>query len=266
MIFSPYDNASSGDESIGFLVFAISLFTIILPSATIQPFNVGYQDVGLTANQQVIKGLLFKNTTASTIKLSEIKMVEAMSDGSTMIRWMNSDGTYSTANWTYMADKDYAEFGWGDPMNFTRTEVEFKPGQAFFITPGQLVGDVSIHFAGQLYTSDAALARIGVELTANLQELVTNPMPNNGYKLSDIEMMEAMSDGSTMIRWMNSDGTYSTANWTYMADKDYAEFGWGDPMNFTRAADRDFSAGEGFFITPGQLVGDVSITFPNPLN
>ena len=41
IVKEPYDNASCGDESLGFLVFAISLFPIILPSATIQPFNVG---------------------------------------------------------------------------------------------------------------------------------------------------------------------------------------------------------------------------------
>ena len=74
MIFSPYDNASSGDESIGFLVFAISLFPIILPSATIQPFNVGYTTVNNGGSAYITGGMCFVTPGGENFKLSDIKL------------------------------------------------------------------------------------------------------------------------------------------------------------------------------------------------
>ena len=65
MIFSPYDNASCGDESIGFLALAISLFPIILPSATIQPFNVGYQEVEVPTGYYIFTPT-FKNVSSDS--------------------------------------------------------------------------------------------------------------------------------------------------------------------------------------------------------
>ena len=78
MIFSPYDNASCGDESIGFLVFAISLFPIILPSATIQPFNVGYMDKSAEAsNGYTWMTATFQKVDGSGIKLSDLTIKES---------------------------------------------------------------------------------------------------------------------------------------------------------------------------------------------
>ena len=119
MIFSPYDNASCGDESIGFLVFAISLFPIILPSATIQPFNVGYQNKEIA--DSTAGGSTWLLSTLPSVGVSEEQLTLSSwvviapegglwSEGSVRMNTFNSAGQIE-GDYLYLDDVQCAMFG-----------------------------------------------------------------------------------------------------------------------------------------------------------
>ena len=153
MIFSPYDNASSGDESIGLLVFAISLFPIILPSATIQPFNVGYQNLDSNASGATMMAPTFLNVNfADKCTLADLSVTgySAPVYDEKRDRW--SGGTKGVFNLqfltsqgkteaTYLWYDDGTRLGWYDETGTTKvdgTKVDVPAGKGLWCFGGGL--------------------------------------------------------------------------------------------------------------------------------
>ena len=155
MIFSPYDNASSGDESIGFLVFTISLFPIILPSATIQPFNVGYQN-GTSIQDNNFIAPAFMTVGCNTVDIQDIKLDDggagAVGWGAEMFQiWEGTPTVVAGSEFQYWdASMDPAgeaeTFYWGDG-EFNKVSYSFVAGQGIVIN---CAADYTISTSGQV--------------------------------------------------------------------------------------------------------------------
>ena len=207
MIFSPYDNTSCGDESIGFLVFAFSLFPIILPSATIQPFNVGFQKRDSeTANGTAWFANTFKKVDGSVIKLSDMALNEDQAQNNVHVKFYDKDGAVAIDNQGRKQDFIYvnplrpavASQGWipgwyyftlnGSNVNATQFKlgnqsaywagsVELPYGQGFGLSRAAAAS--SITFSGAVADEDQPLSAVN----ANGTSWLGNVMPV-GYKLT----------------------------------------------------------------------------------
>ena len=251
MIFSPYGNASCGDESIGFLALAISLFPIILPSATIQPFNVGYNSNELRSGSS---GLVsqFVSTSGGAIDLQDIKCNDAASDSVSFMILDNiglGGDSYYWVNW--YEGEDGAESCWVDSEYAKVEGMTIQPGQGLWVA-----GDSSeqiFQSAGQVGTADVAVQlRSGSTMTGN-----SSPVE---IDLQDIVCTDNCSDSVSFMILDNiglGGDSYYWVNW--YEGEDGAESCW---------VNSDFEKVSGMTIQPGQglwVAGDSEeqyITFP----
>ena len=233
MIFSSYDNASCGDESTGFLVFAISLFPIILPSATIQPFNVGYSKTALVDGNKLVAAQFAPVGNAEGYDIQNIVAEGADVESFVALQTLTSSGkaneTFSWDTWMYVTDKP----AWIDDAGIATRK--FAPGEALWV---QGRAGYSITTAGQVDLSDLV-----VELVDG-NKAVGNPFPVK-VNIQDIVAEGADVESFVALQTLTSSGkaneTFSWDTWMYVVD----EPAWIDDVGI---ATREFEPGEGIWV------------------
>lgn len=283
MIFSPYDNASYGDESIGFLVFAISLFPIILPSATIQPFNVGYSTVEL-ANQNTLVGINYLGIGGGEMTLNEaVPYVEGMIKGNGLtsadqIQVQNATGGY---NIYYMSNGKNAkgaaisglEGKWAKGGTFVPTTDTVSAGNVFWYIRNGWTAEsapLKITIAGEVNTLASADANVDLAF-----KLITNPYPADLPLNDGIPYVEGMTSGNGLttadqIQIQTASGGYDIY---YMSNGKNAkgatisglEGKWAKGGTFTPATDAVIPANKGaWYLRKGTT--DFTITVARPFD
>ena len=244
------------------------------------PTPVGYSNRELTKNVQELSSGDFVGIAAQEFTLDELVMVDGVDDGGSTIRWMLPGGVYKTAYWgeifvdeegNDLADEDIY-IGWADSVTDLPAHYTFKAGEGFFVKPGNNAKNPKLTSSGALYTCDSTLARVGVQLTKNVQEITSNPMPGGQLELDDIIMVDGVDDGGSTIRYMLPGGVYKVAYWgeifvddegNDLADEDIY-IGWADSVT-DLPAHYTFKAGESYFVKPGNNAKNPYISYPNPL-
>ena len=241
MIFSPYDNASSGDESIGLLVFAISLFPIILPSATIQPFNVGYAASTLKSGA-TLTAAQFANVAGSGFALVNFKPTGADVYNNVNINRLNFQG-YVTETYTW-SDAGGESWDtpdvWVDDANNIITDVTFIPGEAIWVNGAS--ADQGLQSAGEVSKID-----LSVQLKSGAT-LVGNTFPTS-VSIADVYPTGNEIYNNVNINRLDFQG-YVTETYTW---SDAGGEGWDTPDVWVDDANNiitsvTFAPGEGFWV------------------
>ena len=228
---------------------AISPTLIILPSATIQPFNVGYASnelrygsIGLVSQ--------FVSTSGGEIDIQDIKCNDASSD-SVSFKILNNIGiggeSYNWVNW-YGDNGD--ESCWVDGAYEKVEGMTIQPGQGLWVAGDS--ADQIFQSAGQVSKSDIAVQlRYGSTMTGNASPVAID--------LQDIVCTDNCSD-SVSFKILNNIGiggeSYNWVNW------------YGDNGDESCWVDGAYEKVEGMTIQPGQglwVAGDSNdqyITFP----
>ena len=239
---------------------------------------VGYSNRELTANFQEMSSGDFVGIAVQEFTLDELSMTGDDVEGSTL-RFMLPSGEFKKAIWGEIwFDDDGKEYeddpliGWTDASNPEHPiHYTFKPGEGFFAKPSGVAVEPKLVSSGALYTSDATLARIGILLTANFQEITSNPMPGGILALDDIVMSGEDVEGTT-LRYMLPSGEFKKAIWGEIwFDDDGKEYeddpliGWTDAANPEHPIHYAFKTGESYFVKPSGVAVNPYITYPNPL-
>ena len=269
MIFSPYDNASCGDESIGFLALAISLFPIILPSATIQPFNVGYQNKELTFgdNAFVVQSFVPVGVAADEITLGNVAVTEDWdaAEGDFIAKLLPSGA--SSAEYTYL-NADYSDaLGGTGPGWYLLSEVNDGDVSVSGCQNAVLLSQVEGFLA---YNNTGASLVFAGEVQKGATELKTT-LGNNAFSGNASPVDMKIADLTVSEDWDAAEGDFiavllpsgaSAAEYTYL-NADYSDAlggtgpGWyllsevneGDVSVGGCQNDKvDIAAGQGFMI------------------
>ena len=242
------------------------------------PTPVGYSNRELTANFQEMSSGDFVGIAAQEFTLDELSMSGSKVEGTTL-RYMLPSGEFKKVYWgeifvdeegNDLADEDIY-IGWADSITDYPAHYTFKPGEGFFVTPNSLAVNPMLVSSGALYSCDQSLARIGVLLTANFQEITSNPMPGGALALDDITMTGSKVEGTT-LRYMLPSGEFKKVYWgeifvddegNDLADEDIY-IGWADSVT-DYPAHYTFKSGESYFVTPNSLAVSPYISYPNPL-
>ena len=239
---------------------------------------VGYSNRELTPNFQEMSSGDFVGIAVQEFTLDELSMTGEFLDGTTL-RYMLPSGEFKKVYWGEIFVDDQGEdladediyFGWADSVTDYPAHYTFKPGEGFFVTPAGTAVEPKLVSSGAIYTSDSTLARIGVLLTANFQEITSNPMPGGALMLDDITMTGEFLDGTT-LRYMLPSGEFKKVYWGEIFVDDQGEdladediyFGWADSIT-DYPVHYNFKAGESYFVTPSGTAISPYISYPNPL-
>lgn len=250
------------------LMFTFAMVAAMVSLADIESSNVvGYQDMGLTADKQVMKGAMFVTPGAATLNLQDISMDANLdSDGGTMLWWWDKNTrTYTRSYWVDLYDSEGTALGskgWGDGENWVAMEKNFKSGEGFWV---QAAAAGSVSVAGEVATVSDSIASLAYDLTADKQEQVTNPFPVGSFDLQSVAMnAELDADGGTMAWWWDKNTrTYTRAYWVDLYDSEGTALGtkgWGDGENWI-AMEKTFEAGEAFWV---QAAANAQVIWSNP--
>ena len=239
---------------------------------------VGYSNRELTPNFQEMSSGDFVGVAAQEFTLDELTMAGEYVEGTTL-RYMLPSGEFKKVYWGEIFVDDQGEdladediyIGWADSITDYPAHYTFKPGEGFFVTPINGSENPKLLSSGALYTSDSSLARIGILLTPNFQEITSNPMPGGTLKLDDITMSGEYVEGTT-LRYMLPSGEFKKAYWGEIFVDDQGEdladediyIGWADSIT-DYPAHYTFKAGESYFVTPINGSENPYISYPNPL-
>lgn len=227
MIFSPYDNASCGDESIGFLVFAISLFPIILPSVTIQPFNVGYMNkdmatagyynytpmfVGVDGSDPAVKDIVPSSKEKDDLSGAMINLIVLSPERkfAKVFSWMTVDDFMDEDGWYY-----------GDEV--TPTDYTLGPGESLQVyAPYQ----VTLTYAGQVdeaaYDFTAPAAGYYMVGNQHATKMAVKDIKPSSTAVSDLSgamlnliVLDTERKFSKVFSWMTVDDFMDEDGWYY---------------------------------------------------
>ena len=267
MIFSPYDNASCGDESIGFLVFAISLFPIILPSATIQPFNVGYQGKESLGNSYyTFVTATFNTVDGSAMKLGDIKLDYDSDDATAQKVWTLDNGGASKDDYYYVneaaAEFEEVAVGWYTDTSYQTpaNDVSIPYGMGLALVATET--STKVLYSGAVKAEDANVNSLG----GGLFYFTGNCMPVD-YTLADVALIYSHDDATAQKIWTLDNGG-ATKDDYYYVNEAAAEFeevavGWYTDTSYqTPANDVDLLAGQGIAVVSTEVV---QFRVPSPL-
>ena len=255
---------------------------------------VGYANEELTGGLKTVNGCPFLTTAGQKIKLLDIVPLEnnskSTNDGRFELSWydMNKGGFRFVTWYTEIYDDQGMELitdegGWAEDKENQAypkdiENLEFGPGEWFFVAPGSLAANPSINVAGQLYTTDATKTTTFLPLTAGVKTCVGNPLPVETY-LKDVVPFEnnskSTNDGRFELSWydMNKGGFRFVTWYTEIYDDQGMELitdegGWAEDKE-NQAYPKDietikWEVGAGFFVAPGSLAATPSIHFINP--
>ena len=259
--------------------------------------TVGYQEMGLTAGKQVMKGAMFISVGDASLSLQDIKMdASTAANAATQIWWWNkdtrkytyaywcpscnADGDYIDANGTVVNDESKAARVWGDGESWIAIDKTFAPGEGFWIQPDSGEVSPSVLIAGELATTDKTIQYLTANLTPGKQVQFTQPMPVGTFSLQNVKMdPSTAANAATQVWWWNkdtrkytyaywcpscnADGDYIDATGTVVSDESKAALVWGDGETWI-AIEKTFEVGEAFWVQPDSGELTPKVMFPNP--